>query len=192
MGKTFTNAGRAALARLLPVPAGREGAQRVRRRKGLRGGGGGACFRVLRHLHESSPGEGSWVVPFSSLSLFGPRRMTRIAVAGGVVPRPPRARRRASAPETTATPSSCHARVHALRERVDARPTPPRRHRRDRQSHSTQEDEPEPIKPEPKKGRKRKKREDQPPPRRKFRVKALEAARPSTRRTRASTSRTRA
>ena len=46
-------------------------------------------------------------------------------------------------------------------------------------SFTTQEDEPEPIKPEPKKGRKRKKREDQPPPRRKFRVKALEAERPS-------------
>ena len=48
-----------------------------------------------------------------------------------------------------------------------------------RASFTTQEDEPEPIKPEPKKGRKRKKREDQPPPRRKFRVKVLEAARPS-------------
>ena len=81
--------------------------------------------------------------------------------------------RRLLRPETTAMPSSCS------RERprvVDA--TPSSRSKASRST--TQEDEPEPIKPEPKKSRKRKKREDQPPPRRKFRVKALEADRPSS------------
>jgi len=101
------------------------------------------------------------VVSFSTLSRFGPRRVTRIAVAA--VASFHRRHDRAS--------------VHASRERVDA--TPRRRGARESRS-TTQEDEPEPVKPEPKKSRKRKKREDQPPPRRKFRVKALEADRPSS------------
>ena len=124
-----------------------------------------------RRLHQRR----RWVVSGPNLGRFGPRRGHRRGMAERERSRatPSTRSRRLLRPETTAMPSSCS------RERprvVDA--TPSSRSKASRST--TQEDEPEPIKPEPKKSRKRKKREDQPPPRRKFRVKALEAERPAS------------
>ena len=89
-------------------------------------------FRVLRHRHESSPGMMDVGGPFFD---FGAVRTESHDVnrgrGDGVVPRPPRRRRRehpsvrASRERVAASTRRRrreHARVHALRERVEATP----------------------------------------------------------------------